>query len=78
MSRIRIAIAHFAQVEAAAAVRHLLLEQGAGDITIRPEEQAGQKDACRLEVALPASSARELLNILLGSEATRVDVHDAD
>ena len=78
MSRTRIAIAHFAQAEAAATARHLLLEQGAGDITIRPDKQSGLKDACQLEVGLSASSARVLLNILLGSEATRVDVHDVD
>jgi hypothetical protein len=78
MSRTRIAIAHIAQAEAATAARHLLLEQGASDITIRPDERAGHKDACRLEVGLPGSSARVLLNILLGSEATRVDVHDVD
>jgi hypothetical protein len=78
MSRTRIAIAHFAGAEAAAAARHLLLEQGASDITIRPDEQAGPRDACRLEVTLSEPLARQLLNILLGSEATRVDVHDVD
>ena len=78
MSRTRIAIAHFAQAEAAAAARHQLLGQGASDIAIRPEEQAGHKDACRLEVTLPSPMARRLLNVLLGSDATRVDVHDVD
>lgn len=78
MSRNRIAIAHFVGAEAATAARHQLLEQGASDITISPEGQAGNKDACRLEVTLPAPLARLLLNVLLGSEATRVDVHDID
>lgn len=78
MVRDRVAIAHFAQAEAAAAARHLLLQQGASDITIRPEEQPGHKDACRLEVTLHSPMARLLLQVLLSSDATRVDIHDLE
>jgi hypothetical protein len=55
-----------------------LLQQGASDITIRPEEQPGHKDACRLEVTLHSPMARLLLQVLLSSDATRVDIHDLD
>ncbi len=78
MVRDRIAIAHFAQTAAAEDACRLLIAQGGEDATVRADRQAGRTGACRLEVSLPRAIERRLLDILLGSEALRVDIHDAD
>lgn len=58
-------------------MRRALVAQGAGRIEIQPDPIAG-KDCCRLEVLLPPTIERRLLDILLASEASRVDINDAD
>ena len=81
MVRNRIAIAYFAEIAAAEDVRRSLVVQGGDDATVSADARAGQKGACRLEVSLPPAIERLLLlllDILLGSEALRVDIHDAD
>lgn len=78
MSRIRLAIAHFADADAAAAVRKALLARGASAIDLMADAETNGPGACRLEVPLPVETARRLLEVLLSSDATRVDVHDAE
>ena len=78
MPRTRLAIAHFDSTQAAAEARRALFAQGASAIALLPETQSEDLGTCRLEVALPAVIERKLLDILLGSDATRVDIHDAD
>lgn len=78
MPRTRLAIAHFDSTEAAHEMRQALIAQGASGIEIRAEVAAAGPGRCRLEVLLPPTLERRLLDILLASEATRVDIHDAD
>lgn len=78
MPRARFAIAHFDSTEAAHAMRRALIAQGATGIEIRADAVAVGADGCRLEVMLPPTIERRLLEILLSSEASRVEVHDRD
>jgi hypothetical protein len=78
MVRDRVAIAHFAETGAAEDACRLLIAQGGEDATVRTDTQAGRTGFCRLEVSLPRAIERQLLDILLGSDALRVDIHDAD
>ena len=78
MPRTRLAIAHFDSTEAALEMRQALIAQGASGIELHTEAAASETGRCRLEVLLPATIERRLLDILLASEASRVDIHDAD
>ena len=78
MSRTRLAIAHFACAESATIVRRALMSKGASDVTVLAEPAGSRDSGHRLEVSLPATIERSLLNILLSSDAVRVDIHDAD
>lgn len=78
MSRARLAIAHFACAESAAIVRRALMSKGASDVIVLAEPAGSRDSGHRLEVPLPATIERSLLNILLSSDAVRVDIHDAD
>ncbi|SMQ68680.1 hypothetical protein SAMN06295905_1626 [Devosia lucknowensis] len=73
--RNRIAIAHFPSPVSALRVRLSLISQG-GTATAFPEEH-GNDESCRLRVVLSPKLERRLLDLLLGSDALRVDVHDA-
>ena len=78
MPRRRIAIAHFVSSAAALQTRAAVIALGGNATTLFSDEPSAQGDSfCSLEVALPPVLERRLLNVLLGSEATLVDVHDA-
>ena len=76
MPRTRLAIAHFSDVDAAAEVRRALIARGASAIQLIATDEADRRGTCRLEVTLPATIERHFLDVLLASNATRVDVHD--
>lgn len=76
MSRERIAIAHFSEAAAAEHVRQVLLDRG-GHPSAVAVDSSMPPAACRVEVPLVAPVARALLDVLLSSDAIRVDVHDA-
>ncbi|MCP8884462.1 hypothetical protein NIM87_13160 [Devosia sp. XJ19-1] len=76
MPRTRLAIAHFADVDAAMAVRQALIAHGASAIQLITGHEADQRGACRLEVTLTNTIDRQLLGVLLSSTASRVDIHD--
>ncbi|WP_297109870.1 hypothetical protein [uncultured Devosia sp.] len=78
MSRARIAIAHFADARSVDGVIADLNALGCDGLGALPETVPGlQGSVCRLEVALPPARERAVLNVLLNSEALRVDIHDA-
>jgi len=76
MSRRRVAIAHFAETAAAERIRQALLERG-GRPLATVIDSSMRRAVCRVEVELSAPVERALLDVLLSSEAVRVDVHDA-
>lgn len=77
MTRARIAIAHFADGASAEPVRAALLAGGSDPAGIAFDPDPPRPGAqCHLEVALTAPLERALLDILLASDAIRVDVHD--
>lgn len=78
MVRDRIAIAYFAETGAAEDACRSVVAAGGGDAAVHVNGQARRTGICRLEVSLPPAIERRLLDILLGSEALRVDIHDAD
>lgn len=78
MPRHRIAIAHFASSAAALRTRIAVLAiGGTATASLSGRDEPNVDPPCRLEVALPPVLERRLLDILLGSEATLVDIHDA-
>lgn len=78
MSRSRHAIAHFACPGSAAAARDLLIAKGASEIDLSEGVGSGREPDHQLRVGLPSALERQLLGVLLASDAARVDVHDAD
>lgn len=79
MPRARIAIAHFDSAASAEATRRTLSAMGASAVALHDGgTRAGKPAQFRLEVQLSTAGERQLLDILLNSEATRVDVHDAE
>lgn len=77
MSRRRVAIARFVEKAAAGRVRRALLECGGHPLAVSIDPSRSPQEY-RVEVELRQSVERALLNVLLSSEAVRVDVHDAD
>ncbi|MBJ3783166.1 hypothetical protein [Devosia sediminis] len=73
MSRARVAIAHFSDTAAAELARAALLAKGGLPAVLTVDAAAD----CHFAVALNAPLERMLLDVLLSSQATRVDVHDA-
>ena len=77
MSRRRVAIARFVDKAAAVRVRRALLELGGRPLAVTMDSSRSPVEY-PLQVELSQSVERALLDVLLSSEAARVDVHDAD
>ncbi|MEQ9637680.1 MAG: hypothetical protein RLW68_16565 [Devosia marina] len=77
MSRRRVAIARFIEKAAADRVRRALLDCGGHPLAVTIDASRSPEEY-QVEVELVEAVERALLNVLLSSEAVRVDVHDAD